>query len=154
MFNTRRMRKPNWYIAWLMVFLQFSMLGLILFTGPVLKQETWVLVLVVLGTMLGLWAIYTIRLGNFNISPLVKEHAEIVMKGPYKFIRHPMYTALLIVCWALVIGHFTTARMIYVITLTLALIVKLHLEEGYLKKAFQPYAAYTEKTKKLIPFIW
>jgi protein-S-isoprenylcysteine O-methyltransferase Ste14 len=41
-----------------------------------------------------------------------------------------------------------------VICLTLVLVVKLHLEESYLKKAFIAYLEYTRTSKKLIPFVW
>lgn len=154
MFNTRRMRTPDWYLAWSMVILQFTMLGLLIFTGPIVPGKWWALLLMVMGGFTGLWAIWTIRLGNLSIMPYVKEGGKMVAKGPYQFIRHPMYTGLILIAWALVGGYYTPTRLIFAIVLTLALVIKLHLEETYLKKAFQPYSEYTRQTKKLIPFIW
>lgn len=154
MFNTRRMRTPDWYLAWSMVILQFMMIGLLLFTGPLIPHKLWALVLLIIGGFIGLWAIYTIRLGNLSITPYVKEGGTMVAKGPYKFIRHPMYTGLILISWSLVGGYFTVYRMIFALVLTIALVVKLHLEEVYLKRAFGPYSEYTRKTKKLIPFIY
>ncbi len=154
MFNTRRMRTPDWYIAWTMVILQFLMLGVLFFTGPIIPGKWWTIMLMVLGAFFGLWAIYTIRLGNLSILPYVKEGGIMVAKGPYRFIRHPMYTGLILISWALVGGHFTYYRLIAAAVLTLALVIKLHLEETYLKKAFAPYTEYTRQTKKLIPFIY
>lgn len=148
------MQKPDWLLTWSMVFLQFIALGLIIFTGPLIKIAWWAHLIVLVGVFIGLWAIYTIRLGNFNISPYVKEGGIMVAKGPYRYIRHPMYTGLILISYALVAAHFTPLRLLFVILLTLALVVKLHLEEKLLKKAFQPYKEYTKKTKKLIPFIW
>ncbi len=154
MFNTRRMRTPDWYLAWSMVVLQFLMLGLIVFTGPLIPGNWWSVAIMIPGGFLGLWAIYTIRLGNLSVSPYVKDGGYMVAKGPYRFIRHPMYTGLILISWALVAGHFSTIRLIFVLILTVALVVKLHLEEEYLKKSFQPYSDYIKRTKKLIPFIW
>lgn len=154
MFNTRRMRTPDWYLAWSMVILQFTMLGLLVFTGPLIPGNWWAILLLMLGGFVGLWAIYTIRLGNLSASPYVKVGGYMVAKGPYRFIRHPMYTGLILVSWALVAGHFTTYRLIFALILTTALVIKLNLEEEYLKKSFEPYTDYIRKTKKLIPFIW
>lgn len=154
MFNTRRMRTTDWYIAWSMVILQFSMLGLLVFTGPLIPGNLWALSMMIIGGLIGLWAIYTIRLGNLSVSPYVREGGYMVAKGPYRFIRHPMYTGLILVSWAFVIGHYSSYRLIFVLILTSALIIKLHLEEEYLKKSFQPYSDYIKKTKKLIPFVW
>lgn len=154
MFNTRRMRTPDWYLAWSMVILQFTMLGILIFTGPVIPNNLWSLLMVVMGGLLGLWAIYTIRLGNLSILPYVKDGGIMVAKGPYRFIRHPMYTGLILIAWALVVNYYTPARLLFALILTTALVIKLHLEEVYLKRSFQPYNEYTRKTKKLIPFVY
>lgn len=154
MFNTRRMRTFDWYLAWSMVIIQFTMLGLLIFTGPLFPDKWWAIALFVAGAFLGLWAIYTIRLGNLSILPYVKEGGKMVAKGPYRFIRHPMYTGLILIGWALVGGHFTPLRLTFALILSIALIIKLHLEEEYLKKSFQPYHEYSKKTKKLIPFVY
>ncbi len=154
MFNTRRMRTPDWYLAWLMVFIQFAMLGLLLFTGPVLPTNWWVALIMIIGAFLGLWSIYTLRLGNLNIAPHVREGGTMIAKGPYRFIRHPMYTGLILISWALVGNLPTIARILFALTLTISLIIKLHIEEQYLRMSFPSYSEYIAKTKKLIPFIW
>ena len=154
MFNTTRMGKRKSYTAWLLVMLQFLLIALILFTSPVTNLKIWVIFFLMLGLALGLYAIYTIRIGNFNISPHVRPNGIMIAHGPYRFIRHPMYTAILMVCWPLVAGHFSWLRLGMVAGLTIVLIIKLHLEEQYLKKAFGAYREYTLTSKKLIPFLW
>lgn len=154
MFNTRRMKTFDWYLAWFMVFLQFSMLGLLIYTGPLMPSNIWSIIMILAGAFVGLWAIYTIRLGNLSIMPYVKEGGTMIAKGPYKYVRHPMYTGLILIAWALVIEHFTVGRAIFALLLTIALIVKLHIEETYLKKAFGLYSEYTKITRKLFPFIY
>ncbi len=154
MFNTTRMGLRRSLLAWLLVFLQFLFIGLVLISSPVTHLQWWVIAMIILGVAVGLWAIQTIRLGNFNISPLLKPGGIMIAHGPYHFVRHPMYTAILLVCWPLVIGHFSWWRLGFVLTLTLVLVVKLHLEESYLKKAFVAYREYTRTSRKLIPFVW
>lgn len=154
MFNTRRMKTPDWYLAWLMVFLQFTMIGLIIFTGPIFPTKWWSIMMLVIGALIGIWSIYTLRLGNLNLTPHVREGGSLVAKGPYRFIRHPMYTGLIIIAWAFVGNFPTTLRIIFAVVLTISLVIKLHLEEQYLKLSFPLYSEYISKTKKLIPFIW
>lgn len=154
MFNTTRMGKRRSYLAWILVFMQFLLIGLILLTSPVTNLKLWVIGFILAGIALGLYAIYTIRIGNFNISPHVKPHGRMVAHGPYRLMRHPMYTAILLTIWPMVAGHFSYTRLAFAIALTIVLVVKLHIEEDYLKKAFIPYREYTRKTFKLIPFIW
>ena len=154
MFNTTRMGKYKSYLAWLLVMLQFLFIGLVVVTSPLAHLKLWVMLIMLVGVALGLYAIYTIRIGNFNISPQVKPNGILIAHGPYRFIRHPMYTAILITCWPMVTGHFSYLRLGFVIGLTLVLVVKLHLEEQYLKQAFPAYREYTRTSKKLIPFVW
>lgn len=154
MFNTTRMGLHRSLMAWLLVFLQFLFIGLIVVSSPITQLKWWVIVFIILGVLLGLWAIQTIRLGNFNISPLPKPGGNMIAHGPYHFIRHPMYTAILLVCWPLVIAHFSWWKLGFVVALTLVLVVKLHLEESFLKKAFAAYREYSRTSKKLIPFVW
>ena len=45
---------------------------------------------------LGLWALSANRPGNFNIRPEPKTDGQLVQTGPYRWIRHPMYTAVLL----------------------------------------------------------
>ena len=154
MFNTTRLGKRKWLLAWTLVLLQFLFIGLILVTSPLFHLQWWVIMFIILGIGLGLYAIQTIRLGNFNISPQVKLNGKLIAHGPYRFIRHPMYTAILLTCWPLVVGHFSYLRLGLVLGLTLVLVVKLHIEEQYLKQAFPAYLEYTTTSKKLIPFIY
>ncbi len=154
MFNTRRMHLPDWLLTWSLVILQFTMLGILLFTGPVIPRPTASWVLVIIGSVIILWAIQSIRLGNLSILPFVREGGYMVAKGPYKYIRHPMYTGLIFIAWGLVANEITVLRTICALILTLVLIVKLQIEEEYLKKSFPPYQEYQQRTKRLFPFIY
>jgi protein-S-isoprenylcysteine O-methyltransferase Ste14 len=154
MFNTTRMGRHKSYLAWILVLLQFLFIGLIVILSPLMNLKLWVILFMLTGIALGLHSIYTIRIGNFNISPHVKPGGKMIAHGPYRFVRHPMYTAILITCWPMVLGHFSYLKLGFVVGLTLVLIVKLHIEEQYLKHAFPAYREYTGTSKKLIPFIW
>jgi protein-S-isoprenylcysteine O-methyltransferase Ste14 len=93
-------------------------------------------------------------IGNTNISPIVKQGAVLVTRGPYRLIRHPMYLAVLLVIWPLIIDRFSFLRITAGFVLTVNLIIKMLFEEGLLKQQFARYKAYMRTTKRLIPLVF
>ena len=138
----------------ILVFIQFAAIGLIAVTGPLIASEWYLLIPEFSGVLLGLYAIYIMRIGNFNIRPLVKESGKLITHGPYKIIRHPMYTSILLTLTPLLIDHFTLFRVIVMIILTINLVIKLHYEEGLLKAHFKEYPDYMQSTNRMIPCLF
>ena len=106
-----------------------------------------------LGVALGLWALVTMTLRNLNILPDIRTGSQLVTHGPYRFIRHPMYSALLLVTIALVLDTYSTERLIIWVILAVDLWLKLNYEEQLLKKHFGEYRDYQKQTKRLVPFL-
>lgn len=134
-------------------------------TGPL--QASWPLVSVVLREP-ALWtgglfivlgvtlAVVSVIVLGRNLSPLPhpKAGASLVESGPYRLVRHPIYTGLILaaVGWALFTNTFTTFA--YALALAVLFDVKSRREERALRKQFSEYAAYQGRTKRLIPFIY
>ena len=95
------------------------------------------------------------KLGNFNVQPEVKSTAKMVSKGPYKIIRNPMYTGLLIFFSVTVISKFTFVRLGVFAILTVVLLLKIFMEEKFLEQKFrETYLNYKSNTYRLIPFVY
>ena len=106
------------------------------------------------GVLLGLWAVFCNRPGNFNIHPAPREGGQLVQHGPYRWIRHPMYTAV-IACgvagaWAGASpwGWLGAAALVAVLT------IKATLEERWLLAAHPAYAAYRARTRRFLPGVF
>jgi protein-S-isoprenylcysteine O-methyltransferase Ste14 len=112
------------------------------------------LALEIMGVALGIWAVITLGRHNLNITPLIKQEAQLVTWGPYRFIRHPMYSGLLLTIWPLIIDRFSLLLLITGLVLTLVIILKLFFEESALKKHFVEYDDYMKTTKRLFPYIF
>lgn len=107
----------------------------------------------VLGVMIGIWAIISIGIGNFNIQPEVKSDS-LITRGPYKWIRNPMYTAVYLFFIPLVFLNFNWTNFILLVLLIVTLALKISREEKFLQEKFgNKYLEYKSSTKRLIPFI-
>jgi protein-S-isoprenylcysteine O-methyltransferase Ste14 len=84
--------------------------------------------------------------------PLPQGH--LVTTGAYRFVRHPMYFAVLIVCFGFSLASFSPLRLILALILFTFFDLKALREEVLLKKKYPDYAAYKSRVKKLIPWIY
>ena len=95
--------------------------------------------------------------GNFNIRPTPKAGAQLVQDGPYRWIRHPMYSAILIAGQAGVTTAPNAGQsllgLLWVAMLAV-LLVKLLLEERLMLAQYPGYAAYQARTKRLLPGLY
>ena len=139
--------------SWIYVIIQFTCLGIIAVTGPIVANGI-ALAFEVVGILLGLWAIYVMKIGNLHITPAVGKNAKLTASGPYKLIRHPMYTGLLLVSLGMVFSHMTTFRLIVWLILLANLLLKLHFEEGLLLQKMNGYKKYRKTSFRLVPYIY
>jgi protein-S-isoprenylcysteine O-methyltransferase Ste14 len=105
------------------------------------------------GILLGGWSIYVMRKSRLRILPDPASNAVLITNGPYRIIRHPMYTAVLLFC-AGIVNWKHTADMILFTLLLITLLVKLTYEERMLNRKFEVYRHYQETSFRLIPFLF
>jgi protein-S-isoprenylcysteine O-methyltransferase Ste14 len=139
--------------SYVFVAVQFLSMGLIVFTGSIIPAGIY-LFLLLAGIILVAWAIKTMKPGNFNVVPDLKENSKLVTKGPYRYIRHPMYSAVLVTMLSLVLNDFSVYRLMLWLILFVDLFLKLSYEEEILKDNFFEYPEYIKQTKRLIPFLF
>jgi len=140
--------------ARILIFIQLACIIFIFASGSPVANHFLLLLTQIGGMAIGVWAFSVMGIGNINISPLVKQGVVLVTRGPYRLIRHPMYLAVLLVVWPLIIDSFSFLRIAAGLILTIDLITKMLFEEGLLKKQFVEYEAYMKTTKRLIPLIF
>ncbi len=138
----------------ILVILQFSCFAFFAIDG-VFTSKSWLFYLQIVGFIIAVWGVLVMKLGNFNVQPEVKSTAKMVSKGPYKIIRNPMYTGLLIFFSVTVISKFTFVRLGVFAILTVVLLLKIFMEEKFLEQKFrETYLNYKSNTYRLIPFVY
>jgi len=138
----------------LLVALQFAALALLLLLPPWPALTPLVLLTGALGAALGSWTLLFNRLGNFNIRPQPKAGGKLITGGPYRYIRHPMYSALLLMFAGVAHGNEPGYKLGIWVLLAVVLVLKARLEEQGLLRIFPGYAQYRRTSKRFIPFIW
>ena len=148
------MRFANTYCSYFFVCSQFLCLTILLWTGPILADPGVYRIVEWGAIALGLWALLTMRRGVLRILPDVAADAILVSQGPYRFIRHPMYTSVILLMTALVFNSPSAMRYATLSMLYCVLLGKLLYEEKLLKKSFAGYQEYCKTTWRLLPFIF
>jgi protein-S-isoprenylcysteine O-methyltransferase Ste14 len=112
----------------------------------------WALLLV--SVAVGLWALQANRPGNFNIQPLPRTDGVLVRHGPYRWIRHPMYSSVLLFAAACAWAHGSVLAWSAAAALLAVLLAKATLEERWMGEQHPAYAAYRAGTTRFIPWLW
>jgi protein-S-isoprenylcysteine O-methyltransferase Ste14 len=80
---------------------------------------------------------------------------KIVVDGPYRLVRHPMYTAALGLSFGLVCLIQSWAIFCVFCVYLVLIFLLIPLEEDELRKAYgEQYVSYQRKTRKLIPLVY
>lgn len=111
------------------------------------------LVLTALGLAFACWARWHLG-GNWSAGVTVKEGHTLIRSGPYRWVRHPIYTGidLALLGSALLLGSprgFLGAALIM-----LSFVIKLRAEEARMRETFADYDAYSRRTARLIPGVY
>ena len=92
---------------------------------------------------------------NWSGTVTLKENHELIVRGPYRLVRHPIYTGLLAMVIATEMQQGHIAGMIGLILVFVSFWIKLSEEEELMRRQFPAqYAAYGERVKRIIPFIF
>lgn len=141
----------------LLVFFQFLFLT-VLFVPFGCVQSVWGNVvasgLFTLAVGLFVWILFHNKSGNFNIVPEPKEHANFVCSGPYRFVRHPMYTGVMLIALGAMALQFALWKIAIVMLLCLVLFLKARREEGFWHLKEASYCDYKRGTKMFIPCLF
>jgi len=81
--------------------------------------------------------------------------ARLVSSGIYRYIRHPMYSSLLLLAWGAALKHLTSITLAGSLLTTVLLVITAKVEERESLAFFgASYSRYVRQTKMFIPFLF
>ena len=135
----------------LLVLAQFAVILALAWPATAISLSLPGALMAVLASALGIWTICHNRPGNFNIHPEPKATGRLITSGPYSYVRHPMYVALLLFGAAVAIAFGDYRKTACWLALALVLWAKSVLEERALRRRFPDYPAYASRVCRFIP---
>jgi protein-S-isoprenylcysteine O-methyltransferase Ste14 len=107
----------------------------------------------ILGLLGAIWARRTLA-GNWSSEVVFKENHELIERGPYRWVRHPIYTSILLMVLGTVLAAGHIASFVGLLFMAAGLWIKLRQEEALMLRHFpDQYADYMSRVKALIPFV-
>jgi protein-S-isoprenylcysteine O-methyltransferase Ste14 len=110
-------------------------------------------VVTVAGLVVAVWARLTLG-ANWSGTITFKEGHELIQRGPYAYVRHPIYSGLLLMGLGTAIESARPSTFLFVAASTVMMMIKAHHEERLMSRHFPAYDEYRRRVKALIPGVW
>ncbi len=143
-------------VGWAFVGAQFALLAVIILTpgGEAWELPTGMLwaTRTVVWLSIALMAVAAVGLGRgLTPVPIPNDHAQLRTGGLYRFVRHPIYSGLLLFAIAMAIKSGSLVVSLAAPLLIGLINVKARWEERRMIKRFDGYSSYAERTPRFIP---
>jgi protein-S-isoprenylcysteine O-methyltransferase Ste14 len=129
-----------------------TLLALIL-QGDLFSGSPYIIALQLTGLAVALSARITFGKNDFKTTA-DPGSGRLVKRGPYKFIRHPMYAGVSLFILSSIAGHLSVLNAALGIIVLLVVLTRIPIEERFLKARYPDYEQYCKETKRLVPFVY
>jgi protein-S-isoprenylcysteine O-methyltransferase Ste14 len=103
------------------------------------------------GVAVAIWARRTLGT-NWSANPAIKEGHQLVEAGPYRWVRHPIYTGVLLAVLGSALGGGRLIHAAILLAVAISFWFKLRVEEKLMLQQFpEAYPEYMRRTKALVP---
>jgi protein-S-isoprenylcysteine O-methyltransferase Ste14 len=125
----------------------------ILVSGPIVTPTVLYILIQVFGLLLIIWALIAIKVSRKHTRHALPEGYYLITKGPYEIVRHPVYAGFLLIMVSIVEIEFTFLRLVALLILCGAILMKILREEYTMTEQIHEYKEYKKKTKAIIPYL-
>ena len=100
-----------------------------------------------------IWARITFGVRSFHAAANPTA-GGLVTTGPYRYIRHPIYTAACLFCWASILVHPSWTGVAFGVLLLVGALARILSEEQLVTQRYPEYVEYSKSTKRMIPHVF
>jgi protein-S-isoprenylcysteine O-methyltransferase Ste14 len=123
----------------------------------VLAYAAWMgwagVAITVLGFAITFWARFTLG-GNWSSSVTIKVEHELVRSGPYRWVRHPIYTGIIVAMAGTAVARDQWRGVVAVALMWVAFTIKRLKEESFMRQTFGAhYDEYSQATGAIFPLL-
>src|SRR5881394_4210863 len=118
----------------------------------ILSASRWGIALQVAALVLGVWARVTFGRRSFHVAANPTE-GGLVTWGAYRYIRHPIYSAICVFVFAVVAGHLSWETGVCAGLVVGSLVMRMLCEETLLAARYPEYRQYAARTWRIIPYV-
>ncbi|HEX9286455.1 MAG TPA: isoprenylcysteine carboxylmethyltransferase family protein [Thermoanaerobaculia bacterium] len=147
--NTAQLRVLSLVALLLMV---VAVLGLVA-TNSLLARTPAGITVQVAGLLLMVWARLTFGRRSFHASA-DPTPGGLVTTGPYRFIRHPIYTAACLFVWAGILSNWSVLAGLLGVVFLVGAFIRMLCEERLVIQAYPDYREYVRSTKRMVPYVF
>ena len=124
-----------------------------LVTGTLFSSSPLVISVQVLALVLFLWARVTFGRRSYHV---VADPTKggLVTGGPYRYIRHPIYSAFCLFTWAGVAAHWSWSAGLFGGLVLASALLRIFCEESLVAARYPEYAQYSATTWRMIPYVY
>jgi len=141
---------------------KISILGLVVMIGALIglykvgvlfTAQPIAIALQLMAVALMVWARVTFGRRSFHAAANPTA-GGLVTTGPYRIIRHPIYTAACLFGWGPIAVHRSLVSVALGILLLLGALMRMICEEQLVKQRYPEYVEYAKVTKRMVPFLF
>jgi protein-S-isoprenylcysteine O-methyltransferase Ste14 len=122
-------------------------------TRTIVSASVPAIIAQVAALVLMLWARRTFGRRSFHLGADPTD-GGLVTAGPFRFVRHPIYTAVSLFVWAAALGSPSVRTLAFAVLVTIGAIMRIFCEERLLVRRYPEYVVYSRTTKRMIPFVF
>ena len=122
-------------------------------TGNLFSSSPLVIAVQIGAVLLLLWARLTFRRRSFHVMANPTE-GGLVTEGPYRYIRHPIYTAMVVIGGAGVGAHWSWASGLLGGLMVGCALLRIYCEEVMVTARYPEYRQYAATTWRMFPYVF
>jgi protein-S-isoprenylcysteine O-methyltransferase Ste14 len=135
-----------------LLLMALALVGLLV-GGAFFSSQPGVILAEVAAVALMVWARLTFGQRSFRAAANPSA-GGLVTTGPYRYIRHPIYTAACLFGWSGILAHWSLINALLGVLLIIGAIGRMLCEERLIIEAYPEYRAYAQDTKRMVPYIF